>query len=257
MESKPSTEVTAVVSIIQLIEINEADSIFDLFFKIQLKWSDNNIKYSFLKNDPDLNKINSNLTKQIWRPNIKFYLVSESKDADFEDNIFVWKQSEPTLVYQDYESEEKNVGLTTDEIYEGASNQLELKMERRKRFTCSFDEIRNYPFGEQICQLTFFIEGSSNQLTNLKAERLVENHSKSVGEYIVKEWKMSESNFSATGVKVIIVSMSLYRELQSVFIVTYLPTILMNIINQATNYISSQNRVGFYNLLLFPYFHTH
>ena len=42
VESKPSTEVTAVVTIIKLIEINEADSTFDLFFKIQLKWSDNN-----------------------------------------------------------------------------------------------------------------------------------------------------------------------------------------------------------------------
>ena len=100
VESKPSTQVSAVVTIIQLIEINEADSTFDLFFKIQLKWSDNNIKYSFLKNDPDLNKINSNWTKQIWRPNIKFYLVSENKDEDFEDNLLVWRQSEPK-VYQD------------------------------------------------------------------------------------------------------------------------------------------------------------
>ena len=245
VESKPSTQVSAVVTIIQLIEINEADSTFDLFFKIQLKWSDNNIKYSFLKNDPDLNKINSNWTKQIWRPNIKFYLVSENKDEDFEDNLLVWRQSEPK-VYQDPESEEKNVGLTTDEIYDGETNQLELKMERRKLFTCSFDEISNFPFGEQICQFTFFIEGSSNKLTNLSAERLIESHGKSVGEYRVRAWEMKESYFSATDMKGITVSMKLYRNLQSVFMVTYLPTILMNIINQATNYISSQNKVRFY-----------
>ena len=230
------------VTIIQLIEINEADSTFDLFFKIQLKWYDNNIRYSFIKKNPDLNKINSNLTGQIWRPNIKFYLVSKSKDADFEDNILVWRQSEPTLVYKDDESKEKNVGLTTDEIYDGATNQLELKMEKRKLFTCSFDEISNYPFGEQMCQFSFFIEGSSNQLTDLRAERLVENYQETVGRYKVREWVMSEEYFSATEMKVIRVSMYLYRDLQSVFMVTYLPTILMNIINQATNYITGDDK---------------
>ena len=230
------------VTIIQLNEINEADSTFDLFFRIQLKWFDNNIKYSFIKKNPDLNKINSNFTRQIWRPNIKFYLVSESKDADFEDNILVWRQSEPTLVYKDDEGEEKNVGLVTDEIYDGASNQLELKMEKRKLFTCSFDGISNYPFGDQVCQFKFFIEGSSNQLTHLKAERLVENYQETVGRYKVKTWKIKEEYFMATEMNVTSVSMYLYRDLQSVFMVTYLPTILMNIINQATNYITGDDK---------------
>ena len=39
------------------------------------------------------------------------------------------------------------------------------------------------------------------------------------------------------------VSVILSRDLVSVFMVTYLPTFLMNIINQATNFIVCENRV--------------
>ena len=38
------------------------------------------------------------------------------------------------------------------------------------------------------------------------------------------------------------ITMTLSRKIDSVFMVTYLPTILMNMINQATNYITSENK---------------
>ena len=42
--------------------------------------------------------------------------------------------------------------------------------------------------------------------------------------------------------KVIKVTMTLSREFYSIFMVTYLPTILINIINQATNFITIKDR---------------
>ena len=38
------------------------------------------------------------------------------------------------------------------------------------------------------------------------------------------------------------ITMTLSRKIDSVFMVTYLPTILMNMINQATNYITGDNK---------------
>ena len=41
------------------------------------------------------------------------------------------------------------------------------------------------------------------------------------------------------GTKLVRVEIKLVRDFPSIFIVTYLPTILMNIINQATNYLAN------------------
>ena len=44
------------------------------------------------------------------------------------------------------------------------------------------------------------------------------------------------------GTKLVRVEVKLVRDFPSIFIVTYLPTILMNIINQATNYITGDSK---------------
>ena len=41
--------------------------------------------------------------------------------------------------------------------------------------------------------------------------------------------------------KIVVVRLVLSRKFLSIFMVTYLPTILMNLVNQATNYIKSED----------------
>ena len=53
---------------------------------------------------------------------------------------------------------------------------------------------------------------------------------------------MVGQTINGTEDKVITASMTLSRQLMSVFMVTYLPTILMNIINQTINYICCENK---------------
>ena len=57
----------------------------------------------------------------------------------------------------------------------------------------------------------------------------------SVGQYSVKGWKI-ESAIVEEGIRGVKVTVELGRSLSSIFTVTYLPTILMNLVNQATNY---------------------
>ena len=65
------------------------------------------------------------------------------------------------------------------------------------------------------------------------------NRLSSVKEYEVKLWKIEHSNVTSEGIQGIKISVYLGRNLLSIIMVTYLPTLLINIINQATNYISS------------------
>jgi hypothetical protein len=57
----------------------------------------------------------------------------------------------------------------------------------------------------------------------------------SVGQYSVRGWKIESSRLEdeMMGVKV---TVELGRDLYSILMITYLPTIVMNLINQATNY---------------------
>ena len=64
-----------------------------------------------------------------------------------------------------------------------------------------------------------------------------------VKQYVIREWRTENANLTGTAGKAILVSVSLGRKLLNVVMVTYLPTLLMNIINQATNFITVENKV--------------
>lgn len=66
---------------------------------------------------------------------------------------------------------------------------------------------------------------------------------KSIGQYVVKKWIWENSTDEKTNKNVIRVSVVLTRDFYSIFLVTYLPTIFMNIINQVSNYINSKSKV--------------
>ena len=65
-----------------------------------------------------------------------------------------------------------------------------------------------------------------------------------IGQYIIEGWTHSDDRKNQTKERVLTLAMVLNRKLTSIFMVTYLPTLLMNIINQATNFIKVENKVS-------------
>ena len=63
-----------------------------------------------------------------------------------------------------------------------------------------------------------------------------------VGQYVITTWTVSKEFNVKTGGNMTRLTMVLSRKIESIFMVTYLPTILMNMINQATNYISGEDK---------------
>ena len=155
---------------------------------------------------------------------------------DLGNTAFVSKESSPLLTGDMDE-------LHASEQYPGSVNAVNLMTKRRFRFSCAFNKIRNYPFGTQECSLKIFILGAANNLTRLVPEELINRGPSDFGQYLVKEWKVTslEEEFDINKNKIKVTTV-LRRETTSVFLVTYLPTILMNLINQATNYISSEDK---------------
>ena len=64
---------------------------------------------------------------------------------------------------------------------------------------------------------------------------------RSVGQYKVRRWTISAGQIPEQG-NGITVTIQLGRNIGSVLLVTYLPTLLMNIINQATNYVNATDK---------------
>ena len=54
----------------------------------------------------------------------------------------------------------------------GHTNPLALMTVREGRFICSFDNVDNFPFGDQVCGFKFWIMGTDNLLTQLRLDSL-------------------------------------------------------------------------------------
>ena len=64
-----------------------------------------------------------------------------------------------------------------------------------------------------------------------------------VGQYFVEGWSKNITNMQGSStMQVLRISVQFRQKFLSIFMVTYLPTILMNIINQATNYLSGDSK---------------
>ena len=121
-----------------------------------------------------------------------------------------------------------NDSLQPNETYTGNRNPLIMKMMYHGGFYCDFDRIALYPFDNQECSVELYIIGSSKAL--LIPMVILDSGPSSIGQYDVKEWKLTGGNNSLK------CTVYLGRNIASIFMVTYLPTILMNLVNQATNY---------------------
>ena len=64
-----------------------------------------------------------------------------------------------------------------------------------------------------------------------------------MGQYFVEGWSKNITNMQGSNtMQVLRISVRFRQKFLSIFMVTYLPSILMNIINQATNYLSGDSK---------------
>ena len=223
--SFPKTKVKAQVEILKIVEVNEIESWFYLTFGLTLIWKDQFLNYTFLKDTKERNPF---VTDDIWFPKIKFWEEIQIKELN---KLQFVKKTGIARMAKD----------SRNETYPGSENELHIETINRGKFICSFDNIRNYPYKIQNCSFEIFIQGLDNNLTNLEADSLVDSGPKIIGQYRIKAWSVDKT-FVISNKSGLTFTVELARDVESIYLVTYLPTILMNLINQATNYISSPDK---------------
>ena len=190
-------------------------------------------RFEFLKEDFHNNVISHTDYEHIWIPNIEYVFVQEIIYDQYRTKVFVNKNSSDTTLSHD------NDQVHVREVYSGNFNALMKVTKKRIKFACSFDYMESYPFKKQVCSFKFSLVGSDSAV--LIADNLEILSSRQIGHYEIERWTM-EAVKNELEIEEIEVSMVFKIDLISIFMVTYLPTILMNLINQATNYITSDNK---------------
>ena len=90
------------------------------------------------------------------------------------------------------------------------------------------------------CRIRFYLDGISNFFTDI-LPTFVKTGQDTFGDFVIKNWRIGHKKDDKHG-KMIEISMTLRRDITSIFMVTFLPTILMNLINQASNYITGDTK---------------
>ena len=123
---------------------------------LDLTWYDHHLQFKYLK---------ENSEKKPWIPTLLFYIENEDKSEKYEDKLTVMRRSDPSLVprgkdpivYFSENQRRRNSEIDLDEVYAGEMNPFWLTTEKRKVFSCSFNNINSYPFGDQWCSFTLLI----------------------------------------------------------------------------------------------------
>ena len=225
-------QVKAEVIIRNIIEIDrDQNSMFVVFF-LRLKWRDPQIVFNFLKEDRHKNSINVETAERIWIPGLDFITLISNTQLNKETSVV--KEASPNF---DSDS------LVAKEWYSSNESMIHKSTTNYAKFLCPFTGNENYPFGSsQICRFSIMISGSDNYLTELVSDAMIDDGPSIVGEYKVLKWSVQSTKVIGTNQGLQYTVELARRNLLSIIMSNYLPSFLMNMINQATNYISSSEK---------------
>ena len=69
-------EVSVAFTVLDILDVSEQNSEFEIYFMIQLSWNDFKLEFEFLKDVEDKNLL-KNVTR-IWTPNLQFFHIKSA-----------------------------------------------------------------------------------------------------------------------------------------------------------------------------------
>ena len=237
----PPLEITTNITINKIFNIDDDNSAFSIIFQVEFEWNDLNLKFNYLSKTMTTNIITEEEWKNIWKPDLSFSILTGSAVSPkiLDEEKLVNRSSEASLT--------NNIEtLFHNESYDGATNSIYFKRIYQGEFMCQYDGVSLYPFGTNKCHLRLIIRGIANKMTKLILLPLnVVAEDKFIGEFIVDSYFLYDTKRHQ--LNTVAIGFELLRSRTSIILVTYLPTILMNMINQVEISSYGQNPEYFTN----------
>ena len=218
----------------QLVDIDVTEATFTVWIEIILEWHDHRVYFTYLKNQTSQNAIPllENEKIEVWIPNLVLKLTVPGSIQYIYKKLMIRRDREPVMTND-------NDVLRSSEKYVGRHNPFKLTHSLQAKFVCDFNKIKDYPFGIQRCSIIFGLDSVAKLVnfrfneTNLTFNDTFDNE---LEQFTVIHWSVEsrERNYA--------IVLHMKRSIISILMVTYLPTVLMNIINQAVVYIQVDNK---------------
>ena len=232
------TDIKISIHILDILEINEIESKVSFKFEFSTTWKDSRLEFISLSNDTNKNVI-EDPSGFLWTPKIDFINTVLPKRSNLEEtDIFV------STLKQGTGYSNKNDELFKNTLYLGSENELIKISSFVGSFVCTFANIKLYPFDNERCFLHMTDESKNYYFTNLIPSKFEYSGPMNVGPYIIMERKKMIKTILQNKTIGIQIEINLGRQINSILLSTYLPTMLMNSINQATNYFQGEDMFG-------------
>ena len=153
------------LKILDIISVSQDPGKINFFIKLKFKWFDDNLKFSFLKDDDDRNPINATTEKTIWTPQIGFAYMYDDEKITFR-SLSMEKLSKHEIA--------GNLDELYDwKFYDGTQNSLKLEIFYMMGFLCHFKILSyEYPFGQDDCSLDIYLKNNDNLLVAFHVSEL-------------------------------------------------------------------------------------
>ena len=146
-------ELTVNVTLLDVFDISQSDSTFSLHFWLKLEWINPNYDFLFLNSDFHLNEVAKMTKNSIYLPEIQFARIFDGQFLKLKESVVIEKTANPAMSSQTDHVRPK-------EMYKGIENRFLMEALIDAQFSCSFDSVKTYPYGDQICSFRFFLTGA-------------------------------------------------------------------------------------------------
>ena len=142
------------IEIIELISVSQNLGEMSLFLKLTLNWYDSKLNSFFLDDDYNNNDINNNVENKLWTPTIDYMYLKKRRKVFRQ--LSIQKLSEPKMFGEIHIHQ-------PSELYEGSENSIRLEIYHRVDILCMFNQIKDYPFGDDSCYINIYLDGNDNK----------------------------------------------------------------------------------------------
>ena len=214
------------------LNLSEDHQTLFTMFSIELSWYDPRLLYHDLRSDSHNNGLNAEMKNKIWIPDIKFLNnPSGSSTSRLESD----KSAKVSVIKNSTGMMNNPTEASRRLIYEGSRSQIR-KLGYYSTTTVCIFELALFPFDQQKCSILMEIESSNRTPPKVKPEL----HPRSgdvekYGKYLVRNISIKSEGSRVR------VEIALGRSLLGSLMTVHMPSLIINVLNQATTYFGSDS----------------
>ena len=213
----------------ELLSINILKETFKLKFSFRSLWTDKRLEYTNLQQQ-NVNILEPEDWNDMWVPN---FLFDNTQNSLTTFDMTNEKDSSVNVILQNPDGIPDDKSRLVKNFYYLGSDVIISKLNvYTVDFNCNLKWI-NYPFDIQTCPMQIRISTSKPELVNFNVTSIMYANNYS-------NYKIHQGNISfVTNVQnetIIEVPLILVRDIKSIILNTYMPTFILTLINQLTNY---------------------